>query len=139
MSKAHRYTNGEVTIVWEQDRCTHSARCWKGLGAVFQPGQRPWIKPEGASSAQIVEQVRQCPSGALSIAEDTQVESTVAPTLVEVLRDGPLMVKGGCLVQHADGRLEQRTQHTAFCRCGHSANKPFCDGSHRQAAAPAST
>jgi uncharacterized Fe-S cluster protein YjdI len=133
MSKEHRYINGEVTIVWKQDRCTHSARCWKGLGAVFQPGQRPWIKPDGASSARILEQVRQCPSGALTIAEDAPAEAPAGATVVEVLTDGPLMVKGGCQVLHADGRTEVRTEHTAFCRCGRSGNKPFCDGSHRKA------
>ncbi len=66
MSKDHNYSNGEVTIVWRPDLCIHSRNCWKGLGAVFQPGQKPWIKPEGASAEEIIAQVRQCPSGALS-------------------------------------------------------------------------
>ncbi|MEO8590038.1 MAG: (4Fe-4S)-binding protein [Flavobacteriales bacterium] len=66
MSKEHSYTNGEVTIIWKADLCIHSARCWKGLGEVFKPGQKPWIIPEGASTERIVEQVKKCPSGALS-------------------------------------------------------------------------
>ena len=66
MSKEHTFTNGEVTIVWKQELCTHSKRCWKELGAVFQPGKRPWIVPEGASTEAIVEQTKRCPSGALS-------------------------------------------------------------------------
>jgi len=45
MSKEHTYTNGEVTIVWKQDLCIHSTNCWKGLGDVFKPGERPWIVP----------------------------------------------------------------------------------------------
>jgi len=45
MSKEHAYTNGEVTIVWKQDLCIHSTNCWKGLGDVFKPGERPWIVP----------------------------------------------------------------------------------------------
>jgi uncharacterized Fe-S cluster protein YjdI len=32
-----QYTNGEVTLVWKPDVCIHSARCWKGLIAVFNP------------------------------------------------------------------------------------------------------
>lgn len=68
--KEHTYTNGEVTIVWKKDLCTHSTRCWKGLHSVFKPGERPWIDPEGASSQAIVEQVGRCPSGALSIRKE---------------------------------------------------------------------
>ena len=66
MSKEHNYSNGEVTIVWKPEMCIHSRKCWKGLGAVFQPGENPWIKPEEASTEEIIAQVGQCPSGALS-------------------------------------------------------------------------
>ena len=66
MSKEHTYTNDEVTIIWRQELCTHSRKCWKGLGEVFKPGERPWIHPEGASTERIVEQVKLCPSGALT-------------------------------------------------------------------------
>lgn len=64
-----KYTNGEVTIVWKPGVCSHSTICWRkttGLPEVFNPTQRPWIKPENASTEQIVEQVKKCPSGALS-------------------------------------------------------------------------
>ena len=67
MSKEHTYTNGEVTIVWKKELCTHSTRCWRGLPAVFKPGEKPWIIPEGATSDEIRAQVSRCPSGALSI------------------------------------------------------------------------
>ena len=63
------YTNGEVTIVWQSGLCTHSTQCWKGSGGlkeVFNPMEKPWIKPEGASTERIIEQVKKCPSGALS-------------------------------------------------------------------------
>ena len=136
MSKEHDYSNGEVTVIWKKDLCIHSRKCWQGLGSVFQPGQRPWIKPDGASTEAIVAQVRQCPSGALTyrmdIAGEAQepAEANTAPH-VEVLPNGPLMVKDRCLVKHSDGRLEERDRTTAFCRCGGSARKPYCDGSHR--------
>lgn len=74
MSKEHTYTNGEVTIIWKPDLCIHSRKCWMGLGTVFQPGQRPWIKPEGANTEAIVAQVGQCPSGALSYRMNTATE-----------------------------------------------------------------
>lgn len=64
-----KYDNGEITIVWKPSVCTHSTRCWKGpegLLSVFNPMEKPWIKPEGASTDRIIEQIKKCPSGALS-------------------------------------------------------------------------
>ncbi|MEP7373472.1 MAG: (4Fe-4S)-binding protein [Chitinophagaceae bacterium] len=60
------YTNDEVTVVWKPKVCIHSTLCWKGLVEVFNPRRRPWIKIDGASTEKIIEQVRKCPSGALS-------------------------------------------------------------------------
>ena len=60
------YSNGEVTIIWDPHRCTHASRCWTGLPSVFKPAERPWIKPDGATTQRIIEQVERCPSGALS-------------------------------------------------------------------------
>ena len=61
-----KYDNGEITVVWKPDTCIHSTLCWKGLIQVFNPRERPWIKMDGASTERIVEQVKKCPSGALS-------------------------------------------------------------------------
>ena len=55
-----KYTNGEVTIVWKPATCIHSTICWKratGLPEVFNPMERPWIKPEGANTERIVDGV----------------------------------------------------------------------------------
>ena len=60
------YTNGEVTIVWQPKLCIHSAVCVRGLPAVFKPKDAPWIKPEMATTNELVEQVKLCPSGALT-------------------------------------------------------------------------
>ena len=67
MSITKEYTNGEVTVVWKPHLCTHSAVCAKGLPAVFKPREKPWIKIDAADSDTIVNQVKACPSGALSI------------------------------------------------------------------------
>lgn len=66
MDSVKEYSNGEVTIVWKSDLCTHSTNCFKGLPEVFKPKERPWIHPEGATSNPIIEQVQKCPSGALT-------------------------------------------------------------------------
>ncbi|MEM1138088.1 MAG: (4Fe-4S)-binding protein, partial [Bacteroidota bacterium] len=61
-----KYTNGEITVVWEAEKCIHSTKCWKGLPSVFKPKERPWINAEGASSKEMATQVSKCPSGALT-------------------------------------------------------------------------
>jgi CDGSH-type Zn-finger protein/uncharacterized Fe-S cluster protein YjdI len=45
-------------------------------------------------------------------------------------KNGPLLVKGNLEVVTGTGRTILRTQSTALCRCGGSANKPYCDGTH---------
>lgn len=63
------YSNGEITILWQPELCIHSGVCVKLLPKVYNPKDRPWIKPENATSTEIVSQVSKCPSGALSIKE----------------------------------------------------------------------
>ena len=133
-----KYTNGEVTIVWKPGTCIHSTICWKaatGLPHVFNPAERPWIKPEGATTEQIVAQVKKCPSGALSfyMNEDAgKISEIQAESIVEVVPDGPLLVYGNINIKDKDGSETKRNNVTAFCRCGGSGNKPYCDGTHKK-------
>jgi uncharacterized Fe-S cluster protein YjdI len=60
------YSNGEVTIVWKSGLCQHSANCVRGLPGVFNSKISPWINAQGSETEKIVEQVKKCPSGALS-------------------------------------------------------------------------
>ena len=54
-----------------------------------------------------------------------------AGAVVTVYEDGPLIVRGDFAVTTQDGRPIPAGRRTvAFCRCGRSAIKPFCDGSH---------
>lgn len=66
MSKSREYTNGQVTIVWKPEICTHSGICARGLPKVFQPREKPWVKIDQATTDELVSQVKKCPSGALS-------------------------------------------------------------------------
>lgn len=135
-SVTKQYTNGEVTIVWKNEQCIHSTLCWKGLNSVFNPTERPWIKPEGASTNEIIEQVKKCPSGALSYFMNNEIEAESAhvesETIVEVAPNGPLLVYGNVSVKDAHGNEMKKNKVTAFCRCGASSNKPFCDGTHKK-------
>jgi uncharacterized Fe-S cluster protein YjdI len=137
-----KYTNDDITVVWKPKTCIHSTICWKGLIDVFNPKERPWIKMGGATTEQIIEQVRKCPSGALSyylnadepgVAGPGKIVGETATVLrIEVTPNGPYIIRNECRIVHADGNEETKTGNVALCRCGNSGNKPYCDGSHRK-------
>jgi len=57
------------------------------------------------------------------------------PLLVRCRENGPFVIQGTFkLVDHLGNEFMLPTgkEHVALCRCGHSGNKPFCDGAHRQ-------
>jgi uncharacterized Fe-S cluster protein YjdI len=70
-----KYTNGEVTVVWKPDTCIHSKICWTELREVFDPFKRPWVNMDGGTTERIIEQVKKCPSGALSYYLNDERES----------------------------------------------------------------
>ena len=103
--KPKEYSNGEVTVVWQADKCIHSTFCWKGLGKVFKPKSRPWVDMEGGSTEEIVAQVKKCPSGALSYymnGEENQ-ESQSRETVVD---DDHTLV---CVWQFLESQKEKYT------------------------------
>jgi uncharacterized Fe-S cluster protein YjdI len=131
-----KYSNEDITIVWKPSVCIHSTLCWKGekgLKQVFNPAEKPWIKPEGATTNEIIERVKNCPSGAISFYynnEQHKITETQAESIVEVIPNGPLLVYGNITVKQSNGETSQKNKVTAFCRCGASSNKPYCDGTH---------
>ncbi len=131
-----RYTKDDLTVVWQPAKCSHSKKCFHGLSGVFNPNNRPWVQLDKSTAEEIVTQVKQCPSGALSI-DGANVEADTEETLVDstkvtVTKGGPLLVKGALTIELANGEIGEKTGMTALCRCGASANKPYCDGSHQK-------
>jgi CDGSH-type Zn-finger protein len=58
----------------------------------------------------------------------------MADICIKALKNGPLEVSGGARLQDCDGKPIPAAEDPVYlCRCGRSANKPFCDGSHRKA------
>jgi CDGSH-type Zn-finger protein len=49
---------------------------------------------------------------------------------ITVSEDGPYLVAGDASLTDSDGREIDHPDQMAICRCGHSGNKPFCDGTH---------
>jgi len=72
MEKIIEYTNGEVTVIWKPERCQHARICVKMLPEVYHPKERPWVKPENATTEQLIAQISKCPSGALTYRMNNQ-------------------------------------------------------------------
>ena len=129
-----KYSNGELTVVWKPKLCIHSAICVNTLPKVYNPDEKPWIKAENASTDELKAQISKCPSGALSYemdnADEQEGKEMKSHIQIQVSPNGPLLIQGDLSVTLADGRIEEKKRTTAFCRCGESANKPYCDGTH---------
>ena len=112
--------------------CDRAGTVWATVGEIA----------DAADRAAFVNQVGQCPSGRLVVRDSVTgetLEPDMAPSIVlvedpsEGVR-GPVWVRGGISITSADGSTYEVRNRVTLCRCGASANKPFCDGSHFQAA-----
>lgn len=125
---------GGTKLVVRDDRsvCVHAGFCGNRVTNVWdQVGHTD----DSVVRAQVIGMVERCPSGALTYRfEDggNDVEALL-PQAIAVVDDGPLWVTGGVPVTTADGRTLEVRNRVTLCRCGASANKPLCDGSHGDA------
>ncbi len=153
------YHGEQVTIFDNRGICQHSGLCTDRLGTVFRTSQDPFVAPSGGRMDEIIRAVRDCPSGALSLAFAEPAEPAGSPgpagspqtggpeerdladwhgrrePAIEITRDGPYRITGRiALVGDGDGDVARAEgssrEHYALCRCGHSQNKPFCSGMH---------
>jgi len=130
-NKRDAYRGKRITVFDNRAICAHAGYCSDGLKSVFRYGVEPWIDPDGAAVQEVIETIRRCPSGALSYAIDG-VEAAPperAPKVV-VTDNGPYSVSGGIELMNVEFGDGASREHYTLCRCGASANKPFCDGSH---------
>ncbi|MDX2303845.1 MAG: (4Fe-4S)-binding protein [Microscillaceae bacterium] len=134
--KIKTYTNGEVSILWNAELCFHSKNCVNNLPQVFDAESKPWINAQGASTEEIIETIKKCPSGALTYRMNTEnqetQENTEISTQIKVLANGPLIVEGKFEVLDTAGNPYERKIKVSLCRCGASEKKPFCDGTHKK-------
>jgi CDGSH-type Zn-finger protein/truncated hemoglobin YjbI len=135
------YPGEQVTIFDNRGICQHSGLCTDRLATAFRTKEEPFVAPSGARMDEFVRAVRDCPSGALSLAFDA-VEARdlvdwhgTREQAIEITQDGPYRVTGSVPLTNADQADVPRAagssrEHYALCRCGHSQNKPFCSGMH---------
>jgi uncharacterized Fe-S cluster protein YjdI len=127
-----KYAKDDLTIVWKPGKCIHAAVCVEMLPKVYNPNERPWLKQENASIADLKAQINECPSGALTYVDGSEKKPDTVKSMLEatVKRNGPMLIKGDIQITGIDGNMVTKSGMTAICRCGASNNKPYCDGAH---------
>ena len=94
------------------------------------PGQEAEIEVNSLSAGSQPESEFAPLLGIVYDPQSDMLEVRDGPLSVEPLTDGPLQVRGNLEITSGTGRVVARVQQARLCRCGGSANKPFCDGTH---------
>lgn len=117
-----------VLVRFDGSKCIHSRGCVLDRPDVFVPNvEGEWIHPDNATPEEMLELARNCPSGAIQVERTDGGAAEAAPKVntVRVRENGPYALRGKLTIagQPAGTRA-------TLCRCGHSQNKPYCDGAH---------
>ena len=126
MAKPRSYTGTDIEVSFDMSRCIHARNCFLTLPDVFDPSQRPWVQPDAAPAEEVAAMIRTCPSGALQFKrlDGGGAERAKPINRVRIQENGPVEISGALRLNG-----EAHTRLT-LCRCGASANKPFCDSAH---------
>ncbi len=117
-----------ITIQFEAKRCIHSRHCVLDAPTVFLANVKgPWLYPDTVHPEYLAHVAQSCPSGAITYTRTDGGPAEQAPEVnqIRIRENGPYAI-------HADVKLvgKGKLLRATLCRCGASANKPFCDGSH---------
>lgn len=130
--RATTYEGTGVVVRDDRSVCEHASFCGNRITNVWKMVGGPAIE-DSVTRAQMMAMIEHCPSGALTFrmapaGPDVEPELAIG---VGVVADGPYFVTGGIPVQRSDGAPFETRNRVTLCRCGQSANKPLCDGSHK--------
>ena len=130
--RVYSYQGEDIEVHYNLRRCIHAEECVRGLPAVFERDRRPWIEPDQDSADQVARVILRCPTGALYFdRKDDGISEPLPDTnTILVSKNGPLYVRGKVQIKSPDGKTLKQETRLALCRCGASANKPYCDNLH---------
>jgi len=127
-----------ILIRIDMSLCTSSGFCANHLTSISEMASHT---DDTQVRALAIAMIEHCPSGALTYTlknggEDIEVD---LPQQIAVITEitsegpirGPLWVTGGITILRADRQPVETRNRVMLCGCGHSQNKPLCDGSHR--------
>jgi CDGSH-type Zn-finger protein len=129
-------TLGPVLVLTDAPALCASARFCDRAGGVWDNTRQ---SDEALARQIVLEEVGNCPAGRLAVwdQEGNCIEPGFEPS-IGLVEDpylgvrGAIWVRGGIPILSADGTPYEVRNRVTLCRCGRSANKPFCDGKHEQ-------
>lgn len=122
----------DLIVEFDAKRCIHARFCVLQQPGAFKANVvGAWIAPDDATSSEgLVGVAQNCPSGAIRYRRKDGGPEEAPPPVnwVQLRENGPLAFRGALVVDGAPAGFR-----ATLCRCGASANKPYCDGSHKSA------
>ncbi|MBI2907073.1 MAG: CDGSH iron-sulfur domain-containing protein [Chloroflexi bacterium] len=133
LEQAREIDGPDLKLTDAEPLCAYSRFCQRA-GTIWKLTEQS-SDPEARKTA--IEEAGDCPSGRLVEWEKdgAAIEPEFKPSIgvVKVPEEdklGPLWVRGGIPIESVDGATYEVRNRVTLCRCGKSANKPFCDGKH---------
>ena len=127
--RVERHEADGMTVLKYGEYCEHAGFC-VNYGTNWFEMTSQTADPQVRQRLKLM--IENCPSGALAYEVDGALVEPELPSEIGVIPDGPLFVSGNVPIRRADGELAETRNRVTLCRCGHSANKPFCDDSHSE-------
>jgi CDGSH-type Zn-finger protein len=134
LEAARTYKGKLISLLDREELCVGARFCDVGLNAWKYAMEADESHPDYEKDA--VYEACCCPSGRLTVVKDGEPVEPELPQEISLIEDkakhtrGALFVKGGITLVSSDGtEYELRNRYT-LCRCGHSLNMPFCNGTH---------
>ena len=125
------FSSPNLSIQDDHSICVHSGFCGNRITNVWK-----MLKESNDLQvrAEIIAMIERCPSGTLAYALESggEIVEPDLPKEVTVIPDGPLWITGGIPVERSDWQPLETRNRVTLCRCGASAKKPLCDGSHKE-------
>ena len=134
LDKAETVEGGTLTMTDNPKYCVFARFC--------HPGGDAWTLTERSADPEArqlaIREASMCPGGRLTAWDrktGSPYEFRFAPSLgliedVTIGSSGGLWIRGGIPLRREDGHTYEIRNRVVACRCGQSANKPYCDGTH---------
>lgn len=130
------YKSKDITITFNRSICSGAANCVRDFPNIYTSASENWIYPDLGTKKEIIESIRNCPSGALSYSLNDEKNVNVCnlenclEEKIELFKNSPIYVRGSIDIEVQKWSFNANKTKFALCRCGKSKNKPFCDYSH---------